>query len=90
MHEPWRNLRIGDRIRITHILSEYLKPNYTFPDETRELYEHLIERRQILTIDEICDHNLPWVSYEQTMDDGEVVYHSLAVDDDSWELVTES
>ncbi|WP_339749858.1 hypothetical protein [uncultured Rubinisphaera sp.] len=88
MHEPWRDLRVGDRIRITHIPPEFLKPNYTFPDETRELYEHLIEHRENLTVHEICDHSLPWVSYEQTMDDGEVVYHALAVDDDSWELVT--
>lgn len=90
MNKPWQSIRIGDRIRITHIPPEFLKPGFTFPEETRELYEHLIERQEILTVDEICEHNLPWVSYEQTTDDGEIVYHSLAVDDDSWELVTDS
>ena len=87
MTESWRNLRIGDRIRITQIPAEYLQPGYTFHDETRALYEHLIARREILTVVEFCIENLPWVSYEQTMPDGEVVYHSLAANDDSWELV---
>ena len=90
MKEPWQSLRVGDRIRITHLPPEFLKPDYTLLDETRELYERLIERREILTVSEICDHKLPWVSYEQTMDDGVIVYHSLAVDDNSWELVTDS
>ena len=90
MTDPWRNLRIGDRIRITHIPDDYLRPGYTFHDETRALYEHLIARREILTVDEFCEQELPWVSYEQTMPDGEIVSHSLAVNDDSWELVTEN
>lgn len=90
MTEPWRNLCVGDRIRITHIPPEFLAPGYTFPDDTRALYEHLIARNEILTVYQICEHNLPWVSYEETMPDGEIVYHSLAVDDDSWVMVTEN
>ena len=90
MTQPWRDLQIGDRIRITHIPDEFLQPGYTFPDDTRALYEHLIARGEILTVDEFCVQNLPWVSYEQLLDDGEIVYHSLAVDDNSWELVTEN
>lgn len=89
MHEPWRSLRIGDRIRITNIPDEFLQLGYTFHDDTRALYEHLIAGGEVLTVNEFCSQNLPWVSYEQQMDDGEIVYHSLAVDDDSWELVTD-
>ena len=90
MNTQWQDLRIGDRIRITHIPSEFLQPNYRFPDETRTLYELLIERGEILTVDQICDHGLPWISYDETLDDGTTSYHSLAVNDTSWELVTDN
>ena len=90
MTEPWRSLRIGDRIRITHIPEEFSDPGYTFFDETRALYEHLIARDEVLTVDEYCEQGLPWVSYEQRMDGGQIVHHSLAVNDDSWELVTDT
>ena len=89
MNTPWQDLRIGDRVRITHIPPEFLQPNYTFPPETRKLYELLIERREILTVDQICDYGLPWISYNEVLDDGSISYHSLAVDDDSWELVVD-
>ncbi len=52
MTEPWRSLRIDDRIRITYILNEFLHPGYTFPDETRTLYEHLIAHGEILIVDD--------------------------------------
>ena len=89
MTEPWRSLRIGDRIRIIHIPGEFLQVGYMFHDDTRALYEHLIDRGEILTVDEFCEQGIPWISYDQTMSDGEILYHSLAVNDDSWELVTD-
>ena len=64
MTEPWRSLRIGDRIRITHIPDEFLQPGYMFHDDTRVLYEYLIARGENLTVDEFCDQNIPWISYE--------------------------
>ena len=89
MNEAWRNLCVGHRIRITHIPPEFLRPNYTFHEDTKRLYEHLIASRRILTVGWIDEHETPWVEYEWKTEDGEIEYHCLAIDDNSWELVSD-
>jgi hypothetical protein len=85
MNEAWRNLRVGDQVRIIQLPSEFQLPGYKLSTETRILYEHLISVKAILTVELIDEHRLPWVAY-QWHKDGEIEYHSLAVDDNSWEF----
>lgn len=87
--EPWRKLKVGDRVRIVKIPSIFSDPNTNLlnAQETLGLYQTLIDLRIILEIDEIDEFGHPWISYDVTDDDGEVTSHGLALNDDSWELV---
>ncbi|MEZ6094428.1 MAG: hypothetical protein R3C03_09355 [Pirellulaceae bacterium] len=82
----WQQLKPGDQIRIARLPSTFLTHGCVVAPETMSLYEHLIECREILTVIEICEHGLPWVSYDDVRNE-ENIYHWLAVDDDGWEMV---
>ena len=84
VEEPWRELRIGDRIRIVRMPSGVDAPGYTFHRDTRRLYECLIARGRSLRIFRIDDWGLPWIRCRFKCKDGRWEYHSLAVNDDSW------
>jgi hypothetical protein len=85
--EPWRELRVGDRIRIVRLPGEDLL-GYTLHLETKDLYERLIAMRKVLRIYEIDKDGLPWIKCRVKADGGGWEYHYLAVNDDSWELVS--
>jgi hypothetical protein len=87
MGEPWRELRVGDRIRVVRMPSGVDAPGYIFHRDTRRLYKRLIERRRSLRICRIDDWGLPWIRCQFKRKDGRWEYHSLAVNDDSWVLV---
>lgn len=84
MREPWRDLRVGDRIRIVRMPSGVDDPGYTFPKETRLLYNRLIARGRSSRIYKIDDWGLPWINCRFKRKDGRLTHHSLAVNDDSW------
>jgi hypothetical protein len=84
MSESWRDLRIGDRIRIVRMPSGVDAPGYVFPPCTRRLYEKLITRRRSLRVYEIDEWGLPWIQCRFRQKNGTWLYHALAVNDDSW------
>ncbi len=88
MHEPWQDLRVGDRIRIVRMPSDFSWPGFYASRETRRLYKRLIARRRSLRICEIDECGLPWIRCRFRLDDGSWDHHSLAVFDDSWVCVT--
>jgi len=67
--------------------SEFSLPNLHVQADTIRFYQMLIDQETILTVEEICDHGLPWISYDEKRCSGEVINHSLAVNDDSWDLL---
>jgi hypothetical protein len=89
--EPWRNLRIGDRVRIVRLPSGIDQPGYTFHPSTRWLYERLIASGKTFRIREIDESGSPRIHirirrmriYRKR---GQVEHHTLALRDDSWEL----
>jgi hypothetical protein len=83
MDEPWRQLRVGDRIRIVRLPSGVDTPGYRFHRDTRRLYNRLIARRRSLRICEIA-WGLPWIECRFKRKAGRWEYHYLAVNDDSW------
>jgi hypothetical protein len=87
MNEPWRQLKVGDRVRIVRMPSGVDEPGYRFPAETRRLYERLIERGYPQRIYEIDEWGLPWIDCRFRLADGQWEHHLLAVNDDSWVLV---
>jgi hypothetical protein len=84
MKEEWRELKVGDRIRIVRMPSGVDAPGYTFHPDTRRLYQRLIDRRRSVRVYKIDEWGLPWIRCEFKMADGRREYHSLAVNDDSW------
>lgn len=87
MNEEWKDLKVGDRIRIVRMPSGVDEPEYTFHRDTRKLYTRLIARGYAQRISKICEWCLPWIECRFQLPDGRWEYHSLAVNDDSWVLV---
>jgi hypothetical protein len=80
--ESWQNLRVGDRIRIVRLPSDWEQPGYHVPPCTRRLYHLLIERRRPLRVYAVDEDGLPWVRCRFRRGGWE--HHFLAVNDDSW------
>ena len=87
MNEPWRKLKVNDRIRIVRMPSGVDAPGYQFGRETRKLYKQLIARGYAQRIYEIDEWGLPWIACRFQLPDGRWHHHWLAVNDDSWVLV---
>ena len=83
MSEPWRVLRLGDRIRVVRFPSEWERPGYHVPPCTRRLYRLLIERGRPVRVYEVDEYGLPWVRC-RFRDSNGWEHHFLAVNDDSW------
>ncbi len=84
MNEDWKELHVGDRIRIVRMPYDSYTPGYTFGSETRRLYKKLIARRRSLRICQLDEYGLPWFHCRFRRKNGGWEYHSLAVNDDSW------
>ena len=97
MSEPWRELRVGDRIRIVRLPGREVL-GYVLHPETRQLYERLVATRKVLRIREIDEDGLPWIKCRfeircRSKDADRSCqweHHFLAVNDDSWEWVSRS
>lgn len=89
MDDLWRNLRVGDRVRIVHVPLEFASApeTYCLHDETRELYERLIIKAAILIVTEIDDWDVPWIDYTWVRSDGVEEFHSLGLNHDGLERV---
>ncbi len=87
MDKSWRDLRVGDRIRLVAMPSEFAQSGYLLPPCTRRVYERLIARRRPVRIYRIDEWGLPWVRCNFREEDGRRGYHSLAFNHDGWERV---
>ena len=82
--EEWRKLRLGDRVRLVRLPSEWNNSRYYVPPCTRRLYKKLIARRRSVRVYEIDEYGRPWISCRFPRKNGKWEYHALSVDDDSW------
>lgn len=80
--DDWKNLRVGERVRIVRMPSGVDAPGYTFHAETRWLYERLIARGRSHRIAGIDDWGLPFILVRFL--DERPVWHFLELNDDSW------
>lgn len=78
--EPWRSLKLGDRIRIVRMPCD--EP--VLQAETRRLFQRLISRRTPLRVFWIDEHRHPWIRCRFRRRNGTFELHWLAVNDDSW------
>jgi hypothetical protein len=84
MREPWRDLRVGDRIRIVRMPYDAVTPGYTMMPETSRLFKKLIARRRPVRVFQIDEYGHPWIQCRFRRRDGTWESHWLAVNDDSW------
>ena len=87
MAESWRDLRVGDRIRIVRLPTDWKNPDYYVPPCTRRLYQRLIQRRRAVRVYRLDSQGLPWIACRFREKDGAWGHHFLAVNDDSWARV---
>ena len=89
--EPWRVLRVGDRVRMARIPSEFSIPGARVADETGAIFRQLVAINAILTIAEIDEFGHPWTESFDFDADGALVPdnigHTIALADDSWDQV---
>lgn len=86
MKEPWRNLQVGDRVRIK-CWPEELREEWLH-EETRELYRWLIRTGSVLTISEIDAWGMPYGEI-QVDSDADEEWHYLALNHSGLEMVTD-
>lgn len=86
--EAWRELKVGDRVRIVRLPSDFSVPGHRVDEELVNYYGYLIDRSEVHRIVFIDEWGKPWIEYDYRSADGEFQsQHSLALNDDSWERV---
>jgi hypothetical protein len=84
MNESWRDLRVGERIRLVEMPCDFLHSGYLLSPCTRRVYERLIARRRPIRVFKIDELGLPWVRCNFREGGGRWGYHSLAFNHDGW------
>ncbi|MBN2577364.1 MAG: hypothetical protein JXB10_00040 [Pirellulales bacterium] len=64
--------------------SEFDRPDYYLPRETRRIYQRLLERRRPLRVQQIDDDGIPWIHCRFQSKNGVWEYHYLAFNHDGW------
>lgn len=85
MIDLWRELQAGDRVRFTHMPTEFDTPGYCLHPDTRAAYQHVVNSG--LTYEVYIDHDFPWIDFERITDDGKTEYNSLMINHDGFERV---
>lgn len=84
VREAWRDLRVGDRIRLVAMPGEFAQPGYQLFPYTRRVYERLIARSRPVRVYHVDDWGLPWVRCRFRRRDGSWDDHSLGFNHDGW------
>ena len=84
LHESWQDLRVGERIRLVAMPSEFAGADCEVHPDTQRVYGRLIATRRVLRINEIDERGLPWIAVQFREDDGRMGDHDLAFNHDGW------
>lgn len=84
MNEAWRELKVGDQVRIVRLPAEMVTYSTELVKELEPVYRKLIDTGMALTIDQVDEYGTPWISWEEGEGEG-WISESLALNDDSWE-----
>jgi hypothetical protein len=83
----WKRLKVGDRVRLVHVPTEFSRPGYLIHRDTLRAYRRVIERRRSQRNFEIDAAGVPWISFRFKMKNGRWEHHRLAVNHDGLVLV---
>jgi hypothetical protein len=84
MNEPWRQLRVGDRIRLVSWPPEWEQPGFHVPACTRRLVRRLIARRRPLRVYRIDECGTPWIQCRLRNKRGGWDHHFLSITQGGW------
>jgi hypothetical protein len=92
MPERWRQLRVGDRVRLLCVpesdlrqRERELRDGVETPGWTADTLERILAADPVVTITEVDEYGAPWFEYELAAADGTAEYHHISIrDDDSW------
>jgi hypothetical protein len=82
--ELWRELKVGDRVRLKEIPPEFLRKGYYIHRDTMRVYRKLLARGRSLRIREIDEYGSPWIYCKFPRTGGSWEWHSLAFDHDGF------
>jgi hypothetical protein len=80
--ELWRQLKVGDRVRIFEYPPEFSQPGYFVHRDTRRVYKKLIARGSPLRIFEIDAWGSPWICCRFRRKNGSWERHFLSINHD--------
>jgi hypothetical protein len=78
----WKRLKVGDRVRLVHMPTEFSRPGYLIYPCTLRAYRRVIARRRPQRIFQIDAWGVPWISFRFRMKNGKWEGHWLAVNHD--------
>lgn len=73
----WRTLKVGDRVRLVRIPTEFLDWTALLP-ETKRAYRYLARRRRPLVVWMIDEYGFPWVAFRMRGRSGRTEHHAMA------------
>ena len=84
MAELWKELRVGDRVRLTEMPPEFLQEGYYIQRHTMRVYKKLVARRRPLRVYKIDEYGYPWVECRFRRKNGKYEMHWLAFNHDGF------
>ena len=78
----WQRLKVGDRVRLVHMPTEFLLPGYFVHRDTLRAYRRVIARGRPQRIVKIDAWGIPWISFRFSMKNEKWEHHELAVNHD--------
>ena len=93
----WRELRVGDRVRLLCVPARDLdqrereiREGIEMPGWTADTIERILAQQPVTRIEYIDDYGHPWFEVALRGEDGTTEIHSLNITDDhSWERVAD-
>lgn len=83
----WKRLKIGDRVRLVHMPTEFLQPGYSVHSSALRAYRRVIARGRPHRVFQIDAWGVPWIQLRFKMTDGKWEHYELAVNHDGLVLV---
>jgi hypothetical protein len=78
----WKRLKVGHRVRLVHMPTEFSRPGYSIHRDTLRAYRRVIARRRPQRVFEIDVWGVPWIKLRFKMKDRKWEHHELAVNHD--------
>jgi hypothetical protein len=83
----WKRLKVGHRVRLVHMPTEFSRDGYFVHRDTLRAYRRVIARGRPQRVFQIDAWGVPWIRFRFSMKNGKWEHHELAVNHDGLVLV---